>query len=99
MGSNPPWRIEIKVYEDNGWRIRISDNGIGFTSDFIENIQKAVSGTSAEMAAQEIKRLQIGGLGYKNTLLRLKIMYHENMVLTLSDSPGGGAVIIMGGTI
>lgn len=97
--KNPPWRIEIKVYEDNGWRIRISDNGIGFTSDFIENIQKAVSGTSAEMAAQEIKRLQIGGLGYKNTLLRLKIMYHENMVLTLSDSPGGGAVIIMGGTI
>ncbi|WP_343247833.1 sensor histidine kinase [Diplocloster hominis] len=88
-------RIELKGSVSEGrWRIRICDNGIGFTGDKIRQLYEQFDRISRDHTLASRK---IGGLGLENIYMRLKLFYKEDMLFTIADRPEGGACIEIGG--
>ncbi|MBO9606168.1 MAG: histidine kinase [Paenibacillaceae bacterium] len=90
-----PWHIQIRghVLED-GWSIRISDDGSGFPAPVLrqwsgdEPLPESVSG------ANEPERAD--GSGIKNTYERLKIEFGSRLLFRLANRPDGGAEVELG---
>lgn len=91
----PPWRIEIKgdIFEDR-WYVSISDDGIGFGSEDLDELDRKVEEYSANIP-ENYQELKIGGLGLVNTILRLKLFLGEGMEYCIKPNTPRGTVIIL----
>ena len=91
----PPWRIEIKgdIFEDR-WYVSISDDGIGFGSEDLDELDRKVEEYSANIP-ENYQELKIGGLGLVNTILRLKLFLGEGMEYCIKPNIPRGTVIIL----
>lgn len=81
------------VGEVNGgmWRVRVTDNGAGFSAETVEDIMRrchAVSRDSGALSAH------IDGMGFVNIYTRLHLLYKDSMIFSIS--PGNGGVEIGG---
>lgn len=90
---DPPWKIHMEGYwEDNSnWRIRVSDNGPGFSSEYLASWNQTKDSDGFRYYDETAD-----GLGLKNTRSRFLILYPEHCVFELSNLPHGGASILLG---
>ncbi|WP_158634013.1 sensor histidine kinase [Radiobacillus deserti] len=90
----PPWHIEITgKYEKDFWEITVRDNGPGFEPLVIKSLEDL----SISMDANEdIPDLHIDGMGIKNILLRIKMMYRDQSYLHIQNHEKRGASITIG---
>ncbi|WFR57296.1 histidine kinase [Anaerocolumna sp. AGMB13025] len=82
----PVWEININCYQDETlFIIEISDNGIGFLQKDIDNLREKVDSFLKEPSAS-LPSLTLGGMGLINTLVRMKLKYHENFQYFIKPS-------------
>lgn len=96
-----PWKLKIRCYiEKNKWFVKIEDNGIGFEERLIAQFKGFIEKVDLNNSADELTKLQIGGLCLSNLYLRLGIIYKDEVTFKLSnDSTLGGATVMIGGMI
>jgi two-component system, sensor histidine kinase YesM len=92
---SPPWRLSVKGRLEGGsWRIEVSDDGIGFEPGALARLEAQV-GTWADTG--RLPPLGIDGMGLLNIVLRLRMLYGADFVFDVSEAPGGGARVAVGG--
>lgn len=95
----PPWYLAIRVVCDgNKWFVEISDNGKGMREEKINQLYSRVD-DFIKNPSTNIKDLKIGGMGLINTLVRLKLLYKDDMILSIQSHIEDGTKITIGGNI
>jgi two-component system sensor histidine kinase YesM len=97
----PPWKIFISCIENKeSWVITISDNGIGINPDILDEIRKKISGNKA-LITQEHPDDTPGmcSMGVANTVMRLKLLYGEELNFDISSCEGSGTTVSISGPI
>ncbi|RCX12990.1 two-component system sensor histidine kinase YesM [Anaerobacterium chartisolvens] len=97
----PPWKISISCIEKNdSWVIIISDNGIGIKPDKLDEIWEKISGNNA-LVTQERSDDTPGmcSMGIVNTVMRLKLLYGEELSFDICSNNGSGTTVSISGPI
>ncbi|RCX18795.1 sensor histidine kinase YesM [Anaerobacterium chartisolvens] len=95
----PPWHIKINAFcGGSTWYVEVSDNGAGFSEDKIKRIFEQVD-EFVKNPYTSIKDLKLGGMGLINTIVRLRLLYKEDMIFKIEQNAGGGTKITLGGPI
>ena len=93
----PPLEINIEgICTGNSWKIKIRDNGTGFNDSLLLELNNKLSSIDLKSSSTD---LQLDGMGLINICVRLRILYSNEAVFTLSNHPDGGAVVTIGGNI
>ena len=97
LAARPPWEVDIRGEADAAgrWAISVADNGPGFPADRLRELQERMSARRRPAAEAS---LSISGMGLANIAIRLSIYYGGEAVCRVSNRPGGGAVVTIGGT-
>lgn len=94
---SPPWKLKITSHVQNQyWILKVEDNG-GNLSD--EKKQELLNLYKNLDMKEELKSMQIGGMGLKNVYLRLKLLYGEHAVFQIENSYPRRTIFILGGPI
>ncbi len=81
----PVWEITIDCsYQGDNCIIEITDNGSGFHLEDITVLQRKVDDFLSAPSAS-LPSLSIGGMGLINTIVRMKLKYHENFKYNISS--------------
>ena len=95
-----PWNIRITcVWGREKWFVKVYDNGIGFTSEEIEQInafKKELMSGDKEIINHNLK---VGGLSIRNIMTRLYLEYKEEMIFKVVSEKDKFSVIYLGGGI
>lgn len=95
--TQPPWTLSISSsLEHNQWLLLIEDNG-GNLDD--EKKQELLNVYQNLDLREELKSMEIGGMGLKNVYLRLKMLYGDQAVFKIENSLPQKTVFIVGGPI
>ncbi|WP_062052492.1 sensor histidine kinase [Bacillus sp. JCM 19034] len=87
---SPPWHITISgQLTQTHWLITISDNGPGFDPSIIRQLEVFLSNNKL----RELPNLHINGMGLKNVITRLKLMYPNEANVEIKNGENGGAQI------
>jgi two-component system sensor histidine kinase YesM len=87
--------VEIQcVARGSGWRIRIADNGPGFSTEMLEKLSKEIPELQQKLLSQHTE-FAIGGMGLLNTYARLWLFFGDNLVFAPGNNPEGGAYVII----
>lgn len=96
FNKKPPWVLKISAYKRRkNWRIEIEDNGGMLTDEQKEQLLKEFR----ETKKNAFYNMEIGGLGLKNTYLRMKLLYGEKAMFTIENSYPGRTIFKLGGPI
>ncbi|WP_310601654.1 sensor histidine kinase, partial [Anaerosporobacter sp.] len=94
FNKRPPWILRINAYvKRNSWRIEIEDNGGMLSNEEKERLLREFR----ETKRNALYDMEIGGLGLKNTYLRLKLLYGEEAVFTIENHYPQRTKFILGG--
>ncbi len=97
MNTSPPWHIHMKGYMDSStWKLTITDNGLGFDPDIIQQLEQFISQKNHLSSVPDI---EIGGMGLKNIYLRLKLMYGDMAIFEIEKERSQGASVTIGGSL
>lgn len=97
LNVDPPWHITIRGYiQDHHWIINVSDNGSGFSSEFLETFYQKAKKILDDNALTD---LNINGMGLLNLYIRLYLLYKEEMIFKVENLPKGGACVTTGGPL
>jgi len=98
LTTSPPWRISItgEMYGDNIWRITVSDNGPGFDTSVIRQLEEFMQ---TPLDIRHIPDLEINGMGMKNIYIRLRLMYRESAYMMIQNHADRGVSVTIGGTL
>jgi len=95
--DSPPWKLSItSLIEDNHWIIRIADNGGTLSDQRKEELLKTYENLDFK---NELKSMEIGGMGLKNMYLRLKLVYGDSAIFQIDNSTPHRTVFVLGGEI
>lgn len=95
----PKWVINVVAWrKDNRWFLKVSDNGSGFTEEFLKNFESEKEKMDYSNVKSVLENIEIGGLCLPNIYIRLKIAYEESMTFELFNDRIG-AVVLIGGEI
>lgn len=95
LNVEPPWIIHICGYlKDSCWIIEVTDNGTGFSSEFLETFQHQIAAIDWKKPLPE---LSINGMGLLNLYTRLFLKYKEHMIFKLENLPDSGTLVTIGG--
>ena len=94
--SETDMKILVEGTEDqNGWRIRVTDNGIGFGKDKLEYIRHRLEETKDSLQKRnKVLEMGIGGMGLINTYARCLLLYNDRLIFEINDLDQGAEVII-----
>lgn len=93
----PPWKLGISSESGKDfWILKIEDNG-GTLSD--EKKEELLSLYQTLDTKNELKNMQIGGMGLKNVYLRLRLLYEDQAIFQIDNSVPPKTVFIVGGPI
>ncbi|MDO4337174.1 MAG: histidine kinase [Eubacteriales bacterium] len=93
----PPWKLSISVQlQDNTWNLVIRDNGGKMTDEKKEELMRLYENLDMN---EELKSMQIGGMGLKNVYLRLALLYGERAIFRIDNSEPGSTAFVLGGPI
>ncbi|WP_455716993.1 sensor histidine kinase [Anaerosporobacter sp.] len=96
FNKKPPWVLKISAYKRRkNWRIEIEDNGGMLTDEQKEVLLKEFR----ETKKNAFYNMEIGGMGLKNTYLRMKLLYGEKAMFTIVNHYPGRTKFILGGPI
>ncbi|MEK0314644.1 cache domain-containing sensor histidine kinase [Cohnella sp. 56] len=91
----PPWSIRIKGYRSGRrWVLEIVDNGTGFEPEVLAQLGGDPSRSVGDRSSGDGF-----GMGLANIAERLRLLYGGEAVFELSNPPGGGACVTIGGII
>ncbi|UFT98388.1 histidine kinase [Radiobacillus kanasensis] len=95
LNIDPPWHISIEGKCDSDiWRVTVTDNGPGFEPSVIKQLQELCNKLDEKV---DIPDLHIDGMGIKNIIIRLKLMYGEDAYINIENHNCRGASITIGG--
>lgn len=95
----PEWVINVMTWrEGNRWFLKVSDNGSGFTEEFLEKFKSEKEKMDKSNVKSVLENIEIGGLCLPNIYIRMKITYEESMIFELFNEERG-AVVMLGGEI
>ena len=79
---------------DYGWKVSITDDGIGIDQDKVIEIMKAFDTIRESLSsARHNIELEIGGMGLANTYARLYIFFQERLKMEIHKIPQGGTKV------
>lgn len=88
-------QIDIKgMLNETEWRVRICDNGAGFSKQAVLEIMQRCQAAAHDAGALST---HIDGMGFVNIYARLHLLYRDAMVFNLLPGSGGGVEI--GGSV
>ena len=91
----PPWIIKINGMKTGlYWEISVTDNGPGFSSKDIEELNKKIAYVNE---TELLPSLEINGMGLMNIYIRFKSLYDGKHIFRISNDVSGGAMVIIGG--
>jgi two-component system sensor histidine kinase YesM len=97
VSGRPPWHLYIRGQAADGrWSLSIRDDGPGFQPERLAELQAQIA---ARMSSIPEPTLAISGLGLLNISSRLRLFYGEEAVYRIGNEPGGGASVLIGGSI
>ena len=97
LNSPPPWYISVHGYlENEKWYLEVTDSGLGFDPILIDKFKELMA---TPIDPSNLLDLHIGGMGLINICTRLKLMYRENALFTITNLPLGGTTILISGLI
>lgn len=87
--------IDVDIHEnEEGWYIRISDNGTGIPEDKIREIYRQFEDCDRSLRENnEVISMKIGNLALNNIYIRLRILYGEAFSFKLGNNDGGGLCV------
>lgn len=89
--SKPHIRVTGEMPEEGVWRVKVSDNGAGFTeekaAEILQKCEKSMEGVNSLST-------KIDGMGLVNVYVRLQLFYREQVVYTINEEG-----IMIGGKI
>lgn len=97
FNQKPPWELFISASVQEGkWKLRIQDNQGTMTEEKKKELLWMYQHLDL---GEELKSMQIGGMGLKNVYLRLKLLYQEQAVFEIDLSQTGKTVFVLGGPV
>ncbi len=93
-GTNcaPPWEISITTESDQeGWYVKISDTGTGFSSESLEKIRVKIKNWNKETATDDTVE---NGMGLINVYSRWRIFNGEKYFFNIESTETGSTVIL-----
>lgn len=94
----PVWEIRINCYQiQETCVIEVIDNGSGFAGKDIASLQVKINNFLTEPSVS-LPSLTIGGMGLINTLVRMKLKYHDKFAYQIDSSeslPRGTKIMFM----
>ncbi len=89
--SEPPYRIDVKIYAGNekSWYIEVIDNGKGFDEKEKHLVLDKINLSSYE----DIREKNIGGLGIGSSVARLKIFTGKDVNCIITNNKLGGSSV------
>jgi len=95
ISRQPPWKIRVTgVVEEDRWIVEIGDSGLGFTQDRLNTLNKALE--TIELDKINLSR-SLEGMGIINIYTRMKLLYRDDLIFKIGNSPEFGARILIGG--
>lgn len=92
-----PWIISISSSVEAGfWVLTIEDNGGQLSDEKKEELLNLYHNLDMN---QELKSMQIGGMGLKNVYLRLKLLYEDKAIFQIDNSQPRKTIFIAGGPV
>ncbi len=88
-------RLEISGWQDQeGWYIRIRDNGDGFSEESLKYVRDEIMKLRLQISSiQRNVELEIGGMGNANTYARLYLLYSEQLIYRVGNYEQGAEVL------
>lgn len=87
----------IRSYAKNEtWFLEIEDNGGTMSNEKKKELIHLYENLNMN---EELKSMEIGGMGLKNVYLRLKLLYGENAIFKITNDYPGRTIFIVGGPI
>ncbi len=80
-----------------GWRVQVSDNGTGITPEDIKKVKERFLSISTTPVEELIVMLKNGGYSLMNTLIRMHLLYKDNVRFNIMSNEMGGTTVILGG--
>ena len=80
-------RIRVWVEEGKELRIQVSDNGVGISSEELEQLQAHIAGRDGEMVTSSI--------GLFNINRRIKLFYGEEFGFTIESENNAGTSVTL----
>ena len=81
----PPWYISVHGYlENEKWYLEVTDSGLGFDPILIDKFKELMA---TPIDPSNLLDLHIGGMGLINICTRLKLMYREKAIFTITNLP------------
>lgn len=94
---SPPWKLCISSsMDEDSWMIQIQDNG-GMLSD--EKKDQLLHLYQHLDMNQELKSMEIGGMGLKNVYLRLKLLYGDRAIFRIDNTQPCKTIFTVGGPV
>ena len=95
--KQPPWELTISAStEHDRWLLRIQDNGGNLKDEKKQELLRLYRNLNLN---EELKSMQIGGMGLKNVYLRLKLLYGEKAVFEIENTLPLKTIFILGGPV
>ena len=93
--SLPPYNVDIKIHRDqNTLRILVTDNGEGFTEQYIESFENKLVFYKNRFDTNEyVHSTELGGLGLFNIYLRLRLRYQDNVQMKIGNNRDKGSFV------
>lgn len=99
LKNAPPWHIQISGrIKGKRWLLSVEDNGIGMKEEDIAIFMEQVMVYSNDITGN-YQKLQLGGMGLINTILRLTLMLNEKIDYLIENRKEGGLIVEIGGPI
>lgn len=93
--SLPPYRVGIRIEKKkNCLEIRVTDNGEGFTPQYIEDFKKKLELYKNQFDVNEyVHSTELGGLGLFNIYLRLRLRYQDGVQMQIGNNREKGSFV------
>lgn len=99
--SIPPYEIRVcSTISDNTWTISVVDNGSGFSESILENINRQIREFDEDLCTNNYEnKMEFGGMAIINIYIRLRILYKDHLIFSISNNDSNGATVTIGGNI
>lgn len=95
-----PWKVYVRFEQNkNGWKLLIIDNGYGIDDQDALRLHEQIQSIHQQNIGEHLKDIKIGGFSLINSIMRLKLMYPNEIVFDIFRNTYGGTTVSLGRTL